>query len=53
MLTLAAAEFCRGFVRQGLLLYFTEFLGQVHGVRISLAGAAFVARLWHARPRGG
>ena len=34
MLTLAAAEFCTGFVRQGLLLYFTEFLGEVHGIRV-------------------
>src|SRR4051812_36945172 len=34
MLNLAAAEFCTGFVRQGLLLYYTEFLGEVHGVKI-------------------
>ncbi len=34
MLTMAAAEFCTGFVRQGLLLYFTEFLGEVHGVKL-------------------
>jgi OPA family glycerol-3-phosphate transporter-like MFS transporter len=34
MLTLAAAEFCTGFVRQGLLLYYTEFLGEVHGIRV-------------------
>ncbi|HZX96244.1 MAG TPA: MFS transporter [Myxococcales bacterium] len=34
MLTLAAAEFCTGFVRQGLLLYYTEFLGEVHGVKL-------------------
>jgi OPA family glycerol-3-phosphate transporter-like MFS transporter len=33
LLTLAAAEFCTGFVRQGLLLYFTEFLKEVHGVQ--------------------
>src|SRR5262249_35990813 len=26
------AEFCTGFVRQGLLLYFTEFLQEVHNV---------------------
>jgi OPA family glycerol-3-phosphate transporter-like MFS transporter len=32
MLTLAAAEFCTGFVRQGLLLYFVEFLKEVHHV---------------------
>jgi len=32
LLTLAAAEFCTGFVRQGLLLYFTEFLQEVHHV---------------------
>ncbi len=30
---LLCAEFCTGLVRQGLLLYFTEFLGEVHGVR--------------------
>ena len=30
---LAYAEFCTGLVRQGLLLYFTEFLAEVHGVR--------------------
>lgn len=32
LLTLAAAEFCTGFVRQGLLLYFTEFLHEVHHI---------------------
>ncbi len=30
---LAVAEFCTGLVRQGLLLYFPEFLAEVHGVR--------------------
>jgi OPA family glycerol-3-phosphate transporter-like MFS transporter len=34
MITLAAAEFCTGFVRQGLLLYYTEFLGEVHGIQV-------------------
>ena len=34
MLTLAAAEFCTGFVRQGVLLYFVEFLKEVHGVQL-------------------
>src|SRR5438874_175547 len=34
MLTLAAAEFCTGFVRQGLLLYYTEFLGEVHAIKV-------------------
>jgi OPA family glycerol-3-phosphate transporter-like MFS transporter len=29
---LLVAEFCTGLVRQGLLLYFTEFLKEVHGV---------------------
>lgn len=37
MLTLAAAEFCTGFVRQGLLLYYVEFLGEVHGVKVGSA----------------
>jgi OPA family glycerol-3-phosphate transporter-like MFS transporter len=32
ILTIAAAEFCTGFVRQGLLLYFTEYLSEVHHV---------------------
>lgn len=32
IVTIAAAEFCTGFVRQGLLLYFTEFLHEVHQV---------------------
>jgi MFS transporter, OPA family, glycerol-3-phosphate transporter len=32
IITLACAEFCTGFVRQGLLLYFTEFLHEVHNV---------------------
>jgi OPA family glycerol-3-phosphate transporter-like MFS transporter len=32
IVTLACAEFCTGFVRQGLLLYFTEFLNEVHKV---------------------
>jgi OPA family glycerol-3-phosphate transporter-like MFS transporter len=26
------AEFCTGFVRQGVMLYFTEYLGEVYGV---------------------
>ncbi len=30
---LAIAEFCTGFVRQGLLLYFPEFLDKVHHVK--------------------
>ena len=30
---LAIAEFCTGLVRQGLLLYFPEFLREVHGVK--------------------
>ena len=30
---LMVAEFCTGLVRQGLLLYFTEFLSEVHGVK--------------------
>ena len=32
IVTIAAAEFCTGFVRQGLLLYFTEYLKEVHHV---------------------
>jgi OPA family glycerol-3-phosphate transporter-like MFS transporter len=32
ILTITAAEFCTGFVRQGLLLYFTEYLKEVHHV---------------------
>ncbi len=32
IITLAAAEFCTGFVRQGLLAYFSRFLEQVHHV---------------------
>lgn len=34
ILTIAAAEFCTGFVRQGLLLYFVEFLKEVHHVEV-------------------
>jgi MFS transporter, OPA family, glycerol-3-phosphate transporter len=30
---IAAAEFCTGFVRQGLLIYFLEYLAEVHNVR--------------------
>lgn len=33
LLTIAAAEFCTGFVRQGVLFYFVEFLSEVHGVK--------------------
>lgn len=33
ILTLTAAEFCTGFVRQGLLLWFVPFLKEVHGVQ--------------------
>lgn len=32
ILTLAGAEFCTGFVRQGLLLWFVPFLKEVHGI---------------------
>lgn len=32
IITLIAAEFCTGFVRQGLLLWFTPFLKEVHGI---------------------
>ncbi|NNN07368.1 MAG: MFS transporter [Elusimicrobia bacterium] len=32
ILTLVAAEFCTGFVRQGLMLWFVPFLKEVHGV---------------------
>jgi OPA family glycerol-3-phosphate transporter-like MFS transporter len=32
MRTLAVAEFCTGLVRQGLLLYYGEFLKEVHGL---------------------
>jgi OPA family glycerol-3-phosphate transporter-like MFS transporter len=35
ILTIAAAEFCTGFVRQGLLLYFVEFLREVHHVDLN------------------
>jgi OPA family glycerol-3-phosphate transporter-like MFS transporter len=34
IVTIAIAEFCTGFVRQGLLLYFTEFLSEVHHVKV-------------------
>jgi len=37
MLTMAAAEFCTGWVRQGLLLYFAEFLVEVHKVPLDSA----------------
>lgn len=33
ILTLTAAEFCTGFVRQGLLLWFVPFLKEVHGIQ--------------------
>ncbi|HNX97567.1 MAG TPA: MFS transporter [Candidatus Aminicenantes bacterium] len=32
VLTLMVAEFCTGFVRQGLMLWFTPFLKEVHGI---------------------
>jgi OPA family glycerol-3-phosphate transporter-like MFS transporter len=32
IVTLAAAEFCTGFVRQGLMLWFVPFLKEVHGI---------------------
>jgi len=32
LVTIAFAEFCTGFVRQGLLLYFAEFLKEVHHI---------------------
>jgi len=33
IITLACAEFCTGFVRQGLMLWFVPFLRDVHGIR--------------------
>jgi len=33
IVTLAVAEFCTGFVRQGLMLWFVPFLQEVHNVR--------------------
>ena len=33
ILTLVAAEFCTGFVRQGLLLWFVPFLKEVHQIK--------------------
>lgn len=32
ILTIIAAEFCTGFVRQGVLLWFVPFLKEVHGI---------------------
>lgn len=32
ILTIVAAEFCTGFVRQGVLLWFVPFLKEVHGI---------------------
>jgi OPA family glycerol-3-phosphate transporter-like MFS transporter len=32
ILTLMVAEFCTGFVRQGLMLWFTPFLNEIHGI---------------------
>jgi MFS transporter, OPA family, glycerol-3-phosphate transporter len=32
ILTIIAAEFCTGFVRQGLMLWFVPFLKEVHGI---------------------
>lgn len=40
IVTIAVAEFCTGFVRQGLLLYFAEFLDEKHGIK---AGSALFA----------
>ena len=33
IMTLVAAEFCTGFVRQGLMLWFVPFLKEVHGIK--------------------
>jgi OPA family glycerol-3-phosphate transporter-like MFS transporter len=33
ILTIIAAEFCTGFVRQGVVLWFTPFLAEVHAVK--------------------
>jgi OPA family glycerol-3-phosphate transporter-like MFS transporter len=32
VITLMVAEFCTGFVRQGLMLWFTPFLKEIHGI---------------------
>ncbi|HEU4952602.1 MAG TPA: MFS transporter [Holophagaceae bacterium] len=35
VVSLIFAEFCTGFVRQGVMLYFTEYLGALYGLRTS------------------
>ena len=34
IVTIALAEFCTGFVRQGLMLYFTEYFHEVHAIEV-------------------
>jgi OPA family glycerol-3-phosphate transporter-like MFS transporter len=43
ILTIIAAEFCTGFVRQGVMLWFVPFLKEVHGVA---AGTMSVTIAW-------
>jgi OPA family glycerol-3-phosphate transporter-like MFS transporter len=43
---LAAAEFCTGFVRQGLLLYFLEYLLEVHHVDVKAGGGWTSVAFW-------
>lgn len=38
IVALVFAEFCTGFVRQGVMLYFTEYLSEVYGVTKTLPG---------------
>jgi OPA family glycerol-3-phosphate transporter-like MFS transporter len=39
IVALIFAEFCTGFVRQGVMLYFTEYLSEVYGVTKTVPGA--------------
>jgi len=38
VLALVFAEFCTGFVRQGVMLYFTEYLAEVYGMTKTIPG---------------
>lgn len=44
IVALVFAEFCTGFVRQGVMLYFTEYLSEVYGVTKTLPGVVLFGK---------
>jgi OPA family glycerol-3-phosphate transporter-like MFS transporter len=44
VVSLVFAEFCTGFVRQGVMLYFTEYLSEVYGITKTFPGVTIFGK---------